>query len=75
MIPICKSIISGMPIINFACFVLCLIESIVTNIQSEPPKADISSNVASGTRLTPGFFEMTLSYTVTTSATTEMRAK
>ena len=43
----CSAIIKGIPTINFACFVLCRIISIVSSIATEPPSAAIISNVLS----------------------------
>ena len=43
----CAMIISGIPIINFACFVLCLIINIVISIATEPPRAESKRSVRS----------------------------
>ena len=47
---ICEKIIIGMPIINFLRFVLCLINRMVTNMATEPPRTDKINNVLSFVR-------------------------
>ena len=59
---ICKIIITGIPIINFLCKVLCLISFIVIYIATEPPKTDNHKSIASLVRQSP-FFAANLSYT------------
>ena len=50
MAAICTMIMTGIPIINFMCFVLCRINCIVIYIATEPPSIDINNRVASGVR-------------------------
>ena len=46
-IAICARMISGIPTMNFLCFVLCLIINIVASIATEPPRAESKRSVRS----------------------------
>ena len=64
----------GIPSINLMCFVLCLIESIVRYIATDPPRAEIMSKVDSGI-LHLFLFALILSETVTMIDISDTRAK
>jgi hypothetical protein len=64
---ICKNKITGMPTINFMCFVLWRIKSMVKNIAGEPPSRARNKSLFSGTRHKCRF-ALRLSKFVTTAA-------
>ena len=66
--------IAGIPIINFGCFVLCLISFIVINIAALPPTAESNRSVFSGTRQPPRF-EESLSCMQTAAETTLIKIR